>query len=415
MINFCFDNLLPESYDGYYPNLISPNNIVVRIDQLPEDQRPTGLGSEYPFIDYCRLLDYMREFQLDFAVHSVESAPSGSFYPIDITYFDHGIDYFDMMSSAARMRLQQRQIKVLFVYCEADNPINIQRKLFELADIHGLNPLDIKFVVGIESDSHMPPNFLFLDEGTVMYASGHREIYTNPLNWHDQLRSKKMTYLNRVHKSWRSFFAAWYWEQGFVKDSYFSYCNVDQDQDLSFENNPLRWEIKKDSSWVNSVDKFLSAGPFFADNLSDSERNYLGSRVDYHFSDSYWNLSVETFLTLEDDFPGVFITEKTWKPIAQAQPFVVLGNAYTLKTLRKWGFKTFGEMGIDENYDYLTDNTDRFRAVMRTVQKIHAMSYEKLHDLHLRCRPIVEHNQQLFWEYGPRVLNEFLQQLKGAR
>jgi hypothetical protein len=415
MINFCFDNLLPESYDGYYPNLVDPESITVQVDQLPEDQRPQGLGAEYPFIDYCRLLDYMRESQVPFTIHSVESAPVSSFYPVDITYFDHSIDYFAEMSQVALHRMQQREIKVLFVYCEADNPIAIQRRLYQLADLHNISPLDIKFVLGIFSPACMPPNFLFLDEGTVMYASGHKEIYPDPLSWHDGPRSKKMTYLNRIHKSWRVFFAAWYWQQGYHHDSYFSYCNVDQDQDMSLEGNPLRFEIKNDPAWKHAVDDFLAAGPFYADNLSDQQRNYLGSRVDTHFTDSYWNLSVETFLTLEDDFPGVFITEKTWKPIAQGQPFMVLGNAYTLKTLRSWGFRTYGEIGIDENYDYLIDNTDRFRAVMEQVKRIHSLSWERLHQLHLKTKEIAEHNQTLFWKLGPDIIKDFVRDLTNGR
>ena len=415
MIDFCFDNLLPESFDGYYPNLIAPGSIQVQVDQIAENQRPWELGAEYPFIDYCRLLDFMREENLKFTVHSVKTAPNGSFYPIDITFFDHGTDYFGMMGDLARERLQQRQITVLFVYCEADNPIKIQRKIYELAGIHNINPLDVKFVSGVfvpdVLPDCMPANFLFLDEGSIMYASGHREIYQEPLQWHDRPRSKKMTYLNRVHKSWRAFFAAWYWKQGYHHDSYFSYCNVDQSQDVS----PLRDDVIKDTSWKVAVDDFLAAGPFYADSLTDKERNYLGGRVDEHFADSYWNLSVETFLSLDGDFPGVFITEKTWKPIAQAQPFLVLGSPYTLETLQNWGFKTFYAAGIDESYDCITNHTDRFLAVMKQVERIHAMSYEQLHQFHLGVRGIVEHNQRLFWDLGPRVVQEFVRELTNDR
>lgn len=416
MITFCFDHLLPTSADGYYPNLIDPASIVVNTDNLPEAQRPNGLGEQYPFIDYCRLLDQMREYNVEFSIQSVDSAPVDSVYLVDINYFDHGIDYFALMRPISLTRLQQREIKLVFIYCEADNPARIQKRLYQLADIHSVNPLDIFFALESPVTSCTPANFLFLDAGRYNYESGHKELYSAPLEWHDRPRSKKMTYLNRVHKSWRAFFAAWYWQQGYAADSYFSYCHVNTaHEDMSLEGNPLKMQIKADPEWKRTADQFLLQCPFYTDQQTDQERNYVGNRIDQHFTDSYWNLSAETFLTLDDNWPGVLITEKTWKPIAQAQPFVVLGNAGTLQALRQYGFRTFGEVGIDESYDYLLDNTARFQAVMKTVSHIHSLTWQKLHQLNLSTRGIVQHNQKLFWDIGPELLQEFLANFTDGR
>ena len=132
--------------------------------------------------------------------------------------------------------------------------------------------------------------------------------------------------------------------------------------------------------------------------LSDGEHNYYGTRVDAHFQDSYWNCIIETNLSLEDDLPGVFITEKTFKAIAYAQPFVVLGTAYTLQHLRSLGYRTFGGIGINETYDSILDPTMRFHAVFDIVSEIHKLPMDQLAKLHQRAKPIVEHNQQLFWK-----------------
>lgn len=93
---------------------------------------------------------------------------------------------------------------------------------------------------------------------------------------------------------------------------------------------------------------------------------------------------------------SVFISEKTFKPIAAMQPFIVLGSKDTLKYLRKLGYKSFHPY-IDESYDTMSDE-DRFSAVINAIQKIEQIEdkvawYESI-------RHIVEHNYNLFMKTG---------------
>jgi hypothetical protein len=65
------------------------------------------------------------------------------------------------------------------------------------------------------------------------------------------------------------------------------------------------------------------------------------------------NIVTETFLdyTSDERFDDtIHITEKTWKPIYLGVPFVISATNGHLKTLHKFGFKTF-EGIIDESYD----------------------------------------------------------------
>ena len=45
-----------------------------------------------------------------------------------------------------------------------------------------------------------------------------------------------------------------------------------------------------------------------------------------------------------DNLPATYLTEKTFKPILNMQPFVIVGNAYSLKMLKQLGYKTFGNI-----------------------------------------------------------------------
>jgi len=56
---------------------------------------------------------------------------------------------------------------------------------------------------------------------------------------------------------------------------------------------------------------------------------------------------------------SVFLSEKTFHPIINLQPFIMFASNGQLAELRKLGFKTFGNV-IDESYDDESDNHKRF-------------------------------------------------------
>jgi hypothetical protein len=56
---------------------------------------------------------------------------------------------------------------------------------------------------------------------------------------------------------------------------------------------------------------------------------------------------------------GLFITEKTFRPLLVGHPFMILGQKGTLKKLRSWGFQTDFD-GIDQSYDLIEDDRERF-------------------------------------------------------
>jgi hypothetical protein len=103
-------------------------------------------------------------------------------------------------------------------------------------------------------------------------------------------------------------------------------------------------------------------------------------------------VSVVTESSYFDYEHSVFISEKTFKPIACMQPFIIVGSKHSLKYLRKLGYKTF-EGFIDESYDDL-DDCERFLGIVNALKKIKniedkAAWYESMRD-------ILEHNHKLF-------------------
>lgn len=62
------------------------------------------------------------------------------------------------------------------------------------------------------------------------------------------------------------------------------------------------------------------------------------------------------------------VTEKSFKPLLNFHPMLVLGNPFALALVRRQGFETFGEM-FDESYDEETDPRRRFDLVFAELRR----------------------------------------------
>jgi hypothetical protein len=139
------------------------------------------------------------------------------------------------------------------------------------------------------------------------------------------------------------------------------------------------------------MDEFLAGSPYTCDTLTPDEHNSHWTLVSEHFEDSYCHLVLETFFDA-DGSGGAFLTEKTFKPIRHGQPFVIFGTAHSLATLRRLGYKTYDQY-IDNSYDTVTDNTERFIKLIDTVRNL---SNQDLHAWFEQLAEDARYNQELF-------------------
>ena len=406
MINLCFDNLITDRSDYPWPNLVAA---VGRTTDADLYEHRGSFSNTHPRVDFPRIVDYLRDEKIPHTMFLTETAPVGSLYLVNVCWFDHDVDYFSLMPLKSLERLQRREIKFVFIYCESDSGLAIQTTIFKLCARHNVNPLDVHVMLG-NSVCNIIPNFHYFNDAEILFKRSQQHNFSEKLSWHDRPRSKKMTMLSRLHKSWRAYFSSWFWQRGYHLNSYFSYRMIDYGDGMDPNSCPLNPTIKHNPVYQKILNEFLDHAPFSADDLTDQVHNQFGSRVDAHYQDSYWNCILETHLSLHQNMPGTLITEKTWKVIAHAQPFIILGTPGSLDHLRNQGYRTFSEIGIDETYDCILDPTERFKCVFDLVEKIQALDWDQLLILNNRAREIVEHNQKLYWDSKrERLINVFLQ------
>jgi hypothetical protein len=95
------------------------------------------------------------------------------------------------------------------------------------------------------------------------------------------------------------------------------------------------------------------------------------------YLDTYVNLVTET--TVID---RLFVTEKTWKPIASGQLFLILGNPGTVQFLREQGVDTFDDY-IDHGYDLETDPATKLDLLYKSLDQL---MISNLEDIYKRTR-----------------------------
>ena len=110
------------------------------------------------------------------------------------------------------------------------------------------------------------------------------------------------------------------------------------------------------------------------------------------YTDTWYSVVTETIF----DYPHSFRTEKIYKPIIMAHPFVVAANAGYLRDLRNAGFQTFNSV-IDEGYDQIDCPSTRLERIIETV---HSISRGGAKHFWEATRDICKYNQQHLVEYN---------------
>ena len=359
----------------------------------PEQDASHGyyhFGNSYPWIVPVRLLYHCQEHDYAYQIVYVgDHIPAGSYYPVGLGWFSFDLDYFALMSGQVQDLLRNRTMQVLFYYHEGDSPFGEKTRLDQLCKLHDLPADCYRFVSGNSQSDNIPGFVYFADHELWYWRNGVRwngQVQPGCV-YHERPRTRQLTSLSRVHKWWRATIQSELHRRGWLAHSYWSYNTVDIGDQRC--DNPI--EICNFVGLESYMNQFVAGSPYACDQLSAQEHNSHWQHVPEHFENSYCNIVMETLYDAEQS-GGTFITEKTFKPIRHAQPFVIFGTAGSLSKLRELGYRTF-DHAIDNSYDLEKDNTQRF---VKTLQAIEQILSQDLHAWYIKCRADIEHNQALF-------------------
>ena len=143
--------------------------------------------------------------------------------------------------------------------------------------------------------------------------------------------------------------------------------------------------------WVLHNQDIAHHFPIFIDG-DNADRNTAGIVPRDLYERSQINFITETKFFEE----SIFLSEKSWKPLALGQPFMVLATCGHLALMRELGYRT-DFAGIDQSYDDIKDHTTRLIAAHESLRKWCHMSKNERADCMSQNQEILHHNRN-HWE-----------------
>jgi hypothetical protein len=361
----------------------------------PYTQAWREFGKHWPYTIPVRLEEYCNHHGVELKIN--QHTNKLQFYPIGLAFFDFTIDYISLVPLHIKEQMRIGSVKLLFYYHEGDNPQRIKQRLDQLIDLHSL-PKNSYVFVSANSSADLLENFVYFNDFEFWYYQRNQSVPATPI--HVNPRDYNFTVLNRLHKSWRATVMADLHRNRILDCSQWSYC----ESGLLDDDNPI--EIDAFDGLRNVAGEFLNRAPYFWDQLDQSQRNDHSNigNIDY-YQNAYCNIVLETHFDA-DQSQGVFLTEKTFKPIKHGQLFFVIGCAGSLQELNNLGYCTFDRV-FDTSYDSIIDNTTRWRALLQSIKQ----AQRDLHKIYVHSLDGITHNQQLFLELKTERLNTLVEKI----
>lgn len=278
--------------------------------------------------------------------------------------------------------------------------------------------------------------FDFLDLDHITNLNYQRTIFEKNILLHSEKRSPE---IQKYHND-NELIPVYYWSHALISRDWFRYA-----QHESFSKCPKKTFLIYNRAWSGTREYRLKFSDLLVDNnlLDDCQTwcNAVDPDTDLHYSQHDFAQSwckpkndLERFLP-ESQATGVYsadfdrrdyettdievvletlfcdqrlhLTEKTLRPIACGQPFVLLATHGSLDYLKDYGFQTFDSVW-DESYDSIQDPQTRLQAVIDLMKQIAGWDDNTRRLRLARAQEITDHNRRWFFsqEFSDRVIQE---------
>jgi len=222
-------------------------------------------------------------------------------------------------------------------------------------------------------------------------------------------RKKKFFNLNRRMHLHRMLFVLKVFKEKLNDNFYISFPNSQPNSKEKFldiaMNNHLRYlqEYNIDENDITEFNKLLPL------RIDIKEWNTYplpikSEKLDVYYQNSLFSIVSETYFFSKI----IHLTEKTFKPIINRHPFIMISAPYTLRKIREFGFKTFGDI-IDESYDEIEDDELRFDTIMNLVREISLWGPRRISQVSVQIKEIVDFNYDLMQSRPRFELNSFIE------
>jgi GDP-L-fucose synthase len=256
-------------------------------------------------------------------------------------------------------------------------------------------------------------------------SNKYKKILDNPiekddigiLSTYEYLKTPKdnffLTYNKNVTRIHRLKFMLWLVKNNLINDTLYSLLIKNNKSDYSiftFLSNIEYTELKGLWGYFDEFEK-LGLNTLDWDYGKDHDNSIFSDVMNTtksHYSKTVFNIVTET--TCSDN--SCSLTEKTFKPIANCHPFIVIGDRFVHNKLKELGFELYDDL-IDYSFDMIYDSTKRFDAVLKEIKRIHSLGKDYILEWYRKNIDKIKRNQKVFFSYSDRyMVREVIKELK---
>lgn len=171
------------------------------------------------------------------------------------------------------------------------------------------------------------------------------------------------------------------------------------------EFNKTPWEIQQHFRDIELPWPYVSSNLKPEWEVRDKLDNSISSCVP-------WDIYNRTYFTMLMETIGggnIFLAaEKIAKCLHARRLFVHFGVSNWLRQIKNMGFETFASV-IDENYDSIPDDIQRWRAAFDQVQQL---SKQNMPAILTKIKPILDHNHNRLYQYRQEISDAMRQMIQ---
>jgi hypothetical protein len=106
-----------------------------------------------------------------------------------------------------------------------------------------------------------------------------------------------------------------------------------------------------------------------------------------HIHDTYYQVITETLY----EQPGIFLSEKSYKPFLSCQPFILCGQHHTIDVIRQQGYDVYDKW-INHEYDIIIEDRERMSVFMEEITRLNSLSHEEWTKMLKEMLPTIKKN-----------------------
>jgi hypothetical protein len=144
-------------------------------------------------------------------------------------------------------------------------------------------------------------------------------------------------------------------------------------------------DVKEIKEWMKFHGEKFSDG-----DICDMHINMTHQMCPESYFNSYFNIVCESNIRSSDELT-TFLTEKTFKPILWYQPFIIVGQPYSIATLKKDGYDVFEDI-IDHSYDSKDHIFERLELIKKEIIRLCSISKDDWADMLYERIPRLTYN-----------------------